>query len=119
MGKQKIELMIEGGKATPAPPLGPTLGQLKMNVSEVVSQINSKTQSFKGMKVPVTLIVDDKTKEFEIEIGTPPASQLIKKEFQKLLNFFQKEAEYINRMNRQSVIFGINNKTIIRYIYLG
>jgi large subunit ribosomal protein L11 len=80
MGKQKIELMIEGGKATPAPPLGPTLGQLKMNVTEVVTQINSKTQSFKGMKVPVTVIVDDKTKEFEIEIGTPPASQLIKKE---------------------------------------
>lgn len=80
MGKQKIELMIEGGKATPAPPLGPTLGQLKMNVTEVITQINSKTQSFKGMKVPVTVIVDDKTKEFEIEIGTPPASQLIKKE---------------------------------------
>ncbi len=80
MAKQKIEIMVEGGKATPAPPLGPALGQLKMNVSEVVSQINSKTQSFKGMKVPVKVIVDDKTKEFEIEIGTPPASQLIKKE---------------------------------------
>ncbi|MBL7100684.1 MAG: 50S ribosomal protein L11 [Nanoarchaeota archaeon] len=80
MAKQKIELMIEGGKATPAPPLGPALGQLKMNVGEVINQINDKTQSFKGMKVPVILIVDDETKEFEIEVGTPPASQLIKKE---------------------------------------
>lgn len=80
MAKQKIELLVEGGKATPAPPLGPALGQMKMNVGEVINQINSKTQSFKGMKVPVTVIVDDKTKEFEIEIGTPPASQLIKKE---------------------------------------
>lgn len=80
MAKQKIEVMVEGGKATPAPPLGPTLGQLKMNVGEVINQINDKTQNFKGMKVPVTLIVDNKTKEFEIEVGTPPASQLIKKE---------------------------------------
>jgi len=80
MGKQKIELMVEGGKATPAPPLGPALGQLKMNVGEVINQINDKTQSFKGMKVPVTVTVDDETKEFEIEVGTPPASQLIKKE---------------------------------------
>ena len=80
MGTQKIEIMVEGGKATPAPPLGPALGQLKMNVGEVVSQINDKTQSFKGMKVPVTVIVDEETKSFEIEVGTPPSSQLIKKE---------------------------------------
>jgi len=72
--------MVEGGKATPAPPLGPALGQLKMNVSEVITKINAKTQSFKGMKVPVTVTVDDKTKEYDIDIGTPPASQLIKKE---------------------------------------
>jgi len=80
MGTQKIELMVEGGKATPAPPLGPALGQLKMNVGEVINQINEKTQSFKGMKVPVVVTVNDETKEFEVKVGTPPASQLIKKE---------------------------------------
>ena len=64
MGKQKIELLVEGGKATPAPPLGPALGQLKMNVGEVINQINDKTQNFKGMKVPVIVTVDDETKEF-------------------------------------------------------
>ena len=80
MGTQKIEIMVEGGKATPSPPLGPALGQLKMDVGEVVSQINDKTQSFKGMKVPVTVTVDEETKSFEIEVGTPPSSQLIKKE---------------------------------------
>lgn len=76
---EKIEVLVEGGKATAAPPLGPKLGEMKMNVGEVISDINQKTQDFKGMKVPVILeINDDKT--YTIEVGTPPVSQLIKKE---------------------------------------
>ncbi len=80
MSKEKIELMVEGGKATAAPPLGPALGPLKLNIGQVVSAINEKTKSFAGMKVPVKLVVDKDTKEFEITVGTPPVSQLIKKE---------------------------------------
>lgn len=76
----KIEVLVEGGKATPAPPLGPKLGELKMNIPEVISEINKMTSSFKGMKVPVTVDVNDKTKEFKISIGTPPTAELIKKE---------------------------------------
>lgn len=80
MSKEKIELMVEGGKATAAPPLGPALGPLKLNIGQVVGAINEKTKSFAGMKVPVKLIVDTETKDFEITVGTPPVSQLIKKE---------------------------------------
>lgn len=81
MGKiEKIEALIDGGKATAAPPLGPALGPLGVNIGQVIAEINKKTESFKGMKVPVTVIVDSKSKEFEIEVGTPPTSQLIKKE---------------------------------------
>lgn len=80
MGKEKVETLVEGGKATAAPPLGPALGPLKVNIGEVVKAINDKTASFKGMQVPVKVIVDTDTKEFEIEVGTPPASGLIKKE---------------------------------------
>ncbi|RME55110.1 50S ribosomal protein L11 [Candidatus Woesearchaeota archaeon] len=91
MGKEKIEALIEGGKATAAPPLGPALGPMGVNIGQVISEINKKTESFKGMKVPITVIIDTDTKDFEIEVGTPPTSQLIKKE----LNL-QKGASYPN-----------------------
>ncbi|MFW5704795.1 MAG: 50S ribosomal protein L11 [Nanoarchaeota archaeon] len=80
MAKEKIEVLIEGGKATAAPPLGPALGPMKVNIGQVVADINKKTADFKGMKVPVIVTVDTETKEYDIEIGTPPASQLIKSE---------------------------------------
>jgi large subunit ribosomal protein L11 len=75
-----IEVLIEGGKATAAPPLGPALGPMGVNIGQVVSDINKKTQEFKGMQVPVTVSVDEKTKEYTITVGTPPASALIKQE---------------------------------------
>jgi large subunit ribosomal protein L11 len=80
MAKETVETLIEGGKASAAPPLGPALGPLKVNIGQVVADINKKTADFKGMKVPVKVIVDTETKEYTIEIGTPPASQLIKSE---------------------------------------
>jgi len=80
MAKEKIEQLVQGGKASAAPPLGPALGPMGVNIGQVVAEINKKTESFKGMQVPVTIIVDTDTKEFEIEVGTPPASALIKKE---------------------------------------
>jgi large subunit ribosomal protein L11 len=81
MGKtQTVDALVEGGKASAAPPLGSSLGPLKVNIGQVVAEINAKTKDFKGMKVPVKVIVDIETKEFTIEIGTPPATQLIMKE---------------------------------------
>src|SRR3990167_4744123 len=77
---QTVEIMVEGGKATAAPPLGPALGPMGVNIGQVVSSINNKTKSFAGMKVPVKVIIDKNTKKFDIEVGTPPTSQLIKKE---------------------------------------
>ena len=80
MAKETIEVLVEGGKATAAPPLGPALGPMGVNIGEVVGKINENTKVFVGMKVPVKVIIDTDTKEFEVEVGTPPASQLIKKE---------------------------------------
>jgi large subunit ribosomal protein L11 len=76
----KLEVLVDGGKATPGPPLGPALGPMGVNVIQVVNAINEKTKAFTGMKVPVTLFVDPKTKSFEIKVGTPPVSALILKE---------------------------------------
>lgn len=80
MAEQTIEQLVEGGKATAAPPLGPALGPLGVNIGQVVAEINKKTADFKGMQVPVTVIVNTETKDFKITVGTPPASALIKKE---------------------------------------
>ncbi len=75
-----VDLMIDGGKASAGAALGGTLGPLKMNLGQVVSDINKKTEVFKGMKVPVKLEVDPETKTYTMTIGTPPISQLISKE---------------------------------------
>lgn len=80
MAKQTVDALIEGGKATAAPPLGPALGPMGLNIGQVIADINKKTADFKGMQVPVKIIVDSETKEYEISVGTPPASQLLLKE---------------------------------------
>ncbi len=80
MAKKTVECLVEGGKATAAPPLGPALGPLGVNIGQVVAEINKKTADFKKMQVPVKVIIDEDTKEFEITVGTPPTSELIKKE---------------------------------------
>ena len=80
MAKETIEILIDGGKATPGPPLGPAIGPLGINMMQVVEQINQKTADFEGMKVPVKIIVDVGTKEFEVTVGTPPTTALIKDE---------------------------------------
>ena len=78
--KKVIEALISGGQATAGPPLGPALGPLGVNVLAVVNKINELTSSYAGMRVPVKIIVDVETKEFEIEVGMPTTSALIVKE---------------------------------------
>ena len=76
----EVSALIEGGKATAAAPLGPALGPMGVNIGDIVNEINEKTKDYAGMKVPVKIIIDPATKSFEIEIGSPPTSALIKKE---------------------------------------
>lgn len=80
MAKESVDALIVGGKASAAPPLGPALGPKGVNIGQVVAEINKKTADFAGMQVPIKVIIDTETKAFEIEIGTPPASALIKQE---------------------------------------
>jgi len=80
MGQKIVNALVDGGKATPAPPLGPSLAVFKVNIGKVIQDINEKTKDYEGMKVPVKIIIDDVNKEYKIEIGTPPVSSLIRKE---------------------------------------
>lgn len=75
-----VKALVEGGKATPAPPLGPSLAPTKVNVAQVIAKINEKTKDFAGMQVPVTIKIDPATKAFDISVGSPSVAALIKKE---------------------------------------
>lgn len=74
-----VEALVLGGKASPGPPLGPSLGPLGVNVKAIIEKINEETKAFNGIQVPVKIIIDDK-KQFTIQVGVPPTSALIKKE---------------------------------------
>jgi large subunit ribosomal protein L11 len=75
--KKTIDALVNGGQATAGPPLGPALGPLGVNVLAIVNKINELTKDFAGMKVPVKIIVDPETKQFEVTMGTPTTSALI------------------------------------------
>jgi large subunit ribosomal protein L11 len=76
----QIKLLVEGGQMAPTPALSQKLGPLGINVGQVISKVNSATNDFKGLKVPVELSIDAKTKSFDVKVFSPPTSELIKKE---------------------------------------
>jgi large subunit ribosomal protein L11 len=77
---ETIDVLVEGGRATAGPPLGPALGPLGLNIIQVVEAVNERTASFDGMKVPVKILVDPTAGTFELEVGTPTTSALLLKE---------------------------------------
>ncbi len=80
MSKVTIPAIVEGGKATAGPPLGPALGPLGVNIGGIIDEINKKTSPFSGLKVPIKVIVDKNAKTFVIEVGSPSTGELLKKE---------------------------------------
>jgi large subunit ribosomal protein L11 len=75
--KTKIKLQAKGGQATPAPPVGPALGQHGVNIGQFVSQFNERTKSLNGTVVPVVISVFA-DKSFTFEVKSPPAAVLLK-----------------------------------------
>ncbi len=73
-----VKLQIPAGKATPAPPIGPALGQKGINIMQFCNEFNQKTKDQEGIVLPVIITVF-RDKSFVFEIKTPPVSELIKK----------------------------------------
>ena len=73
----KIKLQASGGQATPAPPVGPALGQHGVNIGQFVSQFNERTKEHNGMMVPVVINVY-KDRTFDFVVKSPPAAELLK-----------------------------------------
>ncbi|WXG42712.1 MAG: 50S ribosomal protein L11 [Promethearchaeati archaeon SRVP18_Atabeyarchaeia-1] len=81
MGKKAtVSALVEGGKASAGPPIGPALGPTGVNLYQVVQKINETTKDFAGLRVPVKITVDTETKAFDVEVGLPPTSALILRE---------------------------------------
>lgn len=79
---KKLKLQIPGGKATPAPPIGPALGQAGINIGEFVKRFNDATKTMVGDIVPVQISVYE-DRSFDFVLKTPPASALILKAISK------------------------------------
>lgn len=80
MAKQltaQVKLQCPGGQATPAPPVGPALGQHGVNIGQFVSQFNDKTKDTRGMMIPVVISVYS-DRSFTFELKSPPAAILLK-----------------------------------------
>lgn len=72
-----IKLQAPGGQATPAPPIGPALGQHGVNIGQFVSQFNERTKEMNGTTLPVVITVYA-DKSFTFEVKSPPAAVLLK-----------------------------------------
>ena len=100
---QVVEVLVPGGKATPGPPLGPAIGPLGLNVKQVVDRINEATKDFDGLPVPVKIIAkEDRT--FDIEVGVPPVSALIKKELGLEKGSKATGREYVGDLTMEQVV---------------
>ena len=76
----QIKLLVEGGDMKPGPVLSQKLGPTGVPINQVIQKVNESTKSFKGLKVPVELEIDIKTKDIDIKVLFPPVSELLKKE---------------------------------------
>jgi len=102
--KKTVEALVAGGQATAGPPLGPALGPLGVNVLAIVNKINEVTKDYAGMKVPVKVIVDPETKEFEVTVGTPTASALIVSELKVEKGSGSPKATKVGDLNMEQLV---------------
>jgi len=102
--KKVVEALVAGGQATAGPPLGPALGPLGVNVLAIVNKINEVTKDYAGMKVPVKVIVDTETKEFEVAVGTPTTSALIVSELKIEKGSGSPKAQKVGNLSMEQVV---------------
>jgi len=75
-----IKLIVEGGAMKPGPAIAQQLGPLGINIGKVIADVNTATSGFVGVKVPIEIDANAKTKNFSIRVFSPPVAELLKKE---------------------------------------
>jgi len=102
--KKAFKFIVDGGKATAGPPIGPALGPLGLNLMEVVRKINEATKDFAGMRVPVEVEVDVDTKAFDVKVGIPTTAALIARELKLEKGSSRPRSEKVGNLTMEQVI---------------
>lgn len=102
--KMKVKLLVEGGEMKPGPALSQKLGPMGINISQVMEKVNEATMDFKGLKVPVELDIDASTREFKVEVFSPPVSELLKKELGIEKGSGAQKKLYVGNMSMEQII---------------
>jgi large subunit ribosomal protein L11 len=101
--KTKIKLQCPGGQATPAPPVGPALGQHGVNIGQFVQQFNDRTRDQQGTIIPVEITVySDRT--FEFILKSPPAAVLLKQAAGIVVGSGEPNKNKVGKVTKQQVL---------------
>lgn len=100
-----IKLIVEGGAMKPGPAVAQQLGPLGINLGKVIQDVNTATAGFKGVKVPVEIDANPKTKNFTIKVFSPPVAELIKKELHLEKGSGQPHDTKVGNMAIEQIIF--------------
>jgi len=98
----QIKLQAPGGQATPAPPIGPALGQHGVNIGQFVTQFNERTRDLNGTTVPVVISVYG-DKSFSFEVKSPPAAVLLKEAAEVAKGSGVPNKEKVGKVTREQV----------------
>ena len=106
MSEKKIEVkaLVTGGSASGGPPIGPAVGPTGINIKDVVDAVNEKTMMFKGLTVPVRIMCNPETKQFEIFVETPSTASLLLKELGSEMGSKQPGEEVVGDLTIDQII---------------
>ncbi len=99
-----IKILAEGGSMKPGPTLSQKLGPAGININQVIEKVNELTKSFNGMKVPVELNVDASSKEFTVQVFSPPVSELLKRELGVQKGSGLQKKQYLGNLSIEQII---------------
>jgi len=105
-----IKILADGGAMKPGPALSQKLGPAGINVNQVITKVNEATKDFKGIKVPVELDVNPKTREFQVQVFSPPVSELLKKEIGVTKASGTQKKKYVGNLSIEQIISVSKNK---------
>ena len=101
--KAKVKLQVPGGQATPAPPVGPALGQHGVNIGEFVNKFNQKTKDANGMIIPVEVYIYT-DRSFDFITKSPPAAVLLKRAAGVAKGSGVPNREKVGKVNRSQIL---------------